>query len=299
MPNNTDSIGRTGIAAVSLLFERLGWAFREQPTSDFGIDAQAEKRGIAGLGIGKLIAMQIKSGQSWFRKRGDDYVYYGEERHLEYWTTFSLPVYIILHDPETNLTLFQRVERHLITQHSGGRWSITIPASNTLDATNERFLAAAIAPDPESVRRYRLALDLPIMRRFEDQAHAWLRLEEWHNKTLNFRGIDVVFDEEPDAEADFEIEWTASVSGVERLMELFFPWLDYTIHDVDDDGGGGEITLHTLEVELSDVGKAALLLDDYYRDGVPPKPEPEPMTDAEYEDYINSLESIAEDSGEE
>lgn len=296
MPNNTDSTGRIGISAVGLIFEQLGWAFREQPTSDFGIDAQAEKRGSDGIGIGKLIAMQIKTGPSWFRKRGEDYVYYGEERHLEYWTSHSLPVYIILHNPEDNLTLFQRVEQHLVKMHSNGRWSITIPATNTLDAANEPFLAAAIAPDDESVRRYRLTLDLPTIRFFADQKCAWLRLEDWHNKTLNFRGVDIVFDENPDADADFELGWMASLSGVDRFMELFFPWLDYTIYNVDADCGAGEITVHTLEVALSAVGKAALVLDDYYRDGVPPLPKPKSITDAVYGDYMSSLDSVDSES---
>ena len=291
MPHNTDATGRIGIAAVNLIYEKLGWAFREQPTSDFGIDAQAEKRGPDGLGIGKLIAMQIKTGPSWFRKRGNDYAYYGEARHLEYWTTHSLPVFIILHNPQTNLTLFQRVERHLVTMHSGGKWSITIPAGSTLDAANAPLIAAAIAPDEESVRRYRLALDLPTLRSFENEECAWLRLEEWHNKSFNFRGIEVVFDEEPDANATFELDWGASVRGIDRFMERFLPWLDYTVHEVDDECGAGEITIHTLKVELSNVGKAALVLDSYYRDGAPPRPEPVPMTDEVYQDYIDSLEA--------
>jgi hypothetical protein len=47
---------------------------------------------------GKLIALQIKSGESFFKKRGNNYVFYGEIRHLEYWTKFSLPVFLILND---------------------------------------------------------------------------------------------------------------------------------------------------------------------------------------------------------
>lgn len=43
MAVSTDQIDRTGIHAVATIFTDLGWAFREQPTSDYGIDAQAEK----------------------------------------------------------------------------------------------------------------------------------------------------------------------------------------------------------------------------------------------------------------
>ena len=110
MVNSTDQTDRSDIHAVGAIFTRLSWAFREQPTSDYGIDAQAEKLNLDGKGGGKLIALQIKTGASYFRKKGGEYVYYGEERHREYWINHSLPVFLIIHNPETNLTLWQRVE---------------------------------------------------------------------------------------------------------------------------------------------------------------------------------------------
>jgi hypothetical protein len=36
--------GRIGIAGIQLLFERLGWIFREQPIEDYGIDAQGKRK---------------------------------------------------------------------------------------------------------------------------------------------------------------------------------------------------------------------------------------------------------------
>jgi hypothetical protein len=39
--------------------------------------------------------------------------HYGEQRHLDYWLGHSLPVFLILHDPDRNLTLWQKIERHL------------------------------------------------------------------------------------------------------------------------------------------------------------------------------------------
>jgi hypothetical protein len=50
---------------------------------------------------GKLIALQIKTGASYFRPKGDDFVFYGELRHLEYWTRHSLPMFLVLHDPSS------------------------------------------------------------------------------------------------------------------------------------------------------------------------------------------------------
>lgn len=53
---------RKGIAIVQqIVANELRWLFREQPTDDYGIDAQLEvvKDGTA---TGRLIATQIKSG---------------------------------------------------------------------------------------------------------------------------------------------------------------------------------------------------------------------------------------------
>jgi len=187
----TDQTDRARIHVVGLTFTKLNWAFREQPTSDFGIDAQAEKLNPDGKAGGKLIALQIKTGTSYFRERGDNYVYYGDERHLDYWTNHSLPVFLILHDPETGLTLWQRIERHRVEEGKNGGWSIEIPRSQILDATNEPFLAAGIASDLPSLRRARLTLDLPLIQQLAVQPEIYIRVEDWVNKTLNYRGAEM------------------------------------------------------------------------------------------------------------
>src|SRR4051812_1881844 len=89
---------RAGVNAVEKFFIGLGWYFREQTVSDFGIDAQVEVAD-EGKPTGKLLALQIKSGASYFKKRGNAYVFHGEMRHLDYWTRHSLPVFLILYHP--------------------------------------------------------------------------------------------------------------------------------------------------------------------------------------------------------
>lgn len=49
--------------------DELGWVFRNQPTEDYGIDAQTEV--VDGEDVrGRLLALQIKSGTSWFKETG-------------------------------------------------------------------------------------------------------------------------------------------------------------------------------------------------------------------------------------
>ena len=69
MPNT--EAPRTDRLGVARLEVNMGWLFREQLTHDHGIDAQVE---IVkdGQPTGDLIAIQIKSGTSFFSERGPD-----------------------------------------------------------------------------------------------------------------------------------------------------------------------------------------------------------------------------------
>lgn len=265
MAKSTDQTERAGVYAVGSMFTGLGWSFREQPTSDFGIDAQAEKLNEDGLGGGRLIGLQIKSGPSYFKTRGDDYVYYGEERHRTYWTNHSLPVFIIIHEPESGLTLWQKVEEHLITEGTNGRWSITIPASQTLDAANEPYIVKGIASDLSSLLRHKLTLDLPIIRQFSEHEVAYLHVEDWVNKSLNFRTTKVVFGEDADGAVDVVLNTWLPARTITRFMAFHFPWLDWRIHEYQgEEHGSYEVACWVVEAALGEIGRAALTLENFY-----------------------------------
>src|SRR5262245_1014276 len=129
---STDPTNRIGINAVEAIFlKEFKWIFREQHVSDFGIDAQVEAV-VDGKQTGRLFALQIKTGPSYFKRKGDGYVYYGDNKHLEYWLDHSLPVFIVIHDPSRNLTLWQRVDRERCRPTETG-WAIDIPETQVLE----------------------------------------------------------------------------------------------------------------------------------------------------------------------
>ena len=55
------SVERMGVSTIEKIINKMGMIFREQPTDDYGIDAQIE---IVedNYPTGKLIGVQIKSG---------------------------------------------------------------------------------------------------------------------------------------------------------------------------------------------------------------------------------------------
>lgn len=117
---------RVGVQTVGLLFERCGYIFREQPIVDCGIDAQVELVD-ENQASGKLIALQIKSGASWFKETSKDgYVFRGEMEHLEYWLNHSLPVVIVLCDIENDIAYWQSITKHTIS-YTGKAWKVSVP----------------------------------------------------------------------------------------------------------------------------------------------------------------------------
>lgn len=266
---------RLGVDAASTAFHGMGWYFREQAVSDFGIDAEVEIAGEDQRPTGQLLALQIKSGASYFRRVGDDYVYRGSHEHLEYWLRHCLPVFIILHNPDTGLTLWQRIEQHLVTVTDTG-WSIRIPAANVLDNRSKRFLEAGISSDDASYKRYRFAADKADMGRYKDK-DVFFTFDVWVNKSLSIRGMEVRFDDPEKNEADEVVDVWVAYYTVHDMMARYYPWLDYSYHDfIHADEGCGEIETHIFEVRLNEAAKAFLFLEAFYDEPIEPKDPPLP-----------------------
>ena len=107
--NQSSRTDRKGVQIVGAQFERAGYIFREQTTSDYGIDAQIELIDKDEV-TGKLIALQIKSGPSWFQEEhGGGFIFRGDNEHLHYWLEHSLPVIIVLCNIEDSQCFWQVV----------------------------------------------------------------------------------------------------------------------------------------------------------------------------------------------
>lgn len=129
---NREQISRIGVHGVATIIHKMGWLFREQPISDYGIDAHIEQM-IDGRPTGRLLAAQIKSGHSWFEETNENgYVYRGDLEHLDYWSSHSLPVIIVLFDQDKNQAFWVPVEKSRIKVLNSG-WKITVPFNNTID----------------------------------------------------------------------------------------------------------------------------------------------------------------------
>lgn len=139
---------RMGVAAANLEVSSWGWAFRSQEVEDYGIDAHVEPFDSSSTPTGRLLALQIKSGESYFAEEVDDgWWYRGENRHLRYWLGHVLPVLIVLYDPSSRTLYWQHVTEDLV-EYTANAWKILIPRDHVLTAggADQLRLLADAAP---------------------------------------------------------------------------------------------------------------------------------------------------------
>lgn len=125
---------RRGIALVQGAVHEVEWIFREQMTADHGIDAHIEST-LGGKVTGRMIALQIKTGASYFEEETEQgFVYRGQQRHLDYWLEHSLPVLLLLVDlTNSHIYWVQVLESQAISTGTG--WKIVVPRKNTLNVS--------------------------------------------------------------------------------------------------------------------------------------------------------------------
>ncbi len=146
----THLVDRAGVNAIAhAVLTELGWLFREQDISDVGVDAQLEvvEHGEA---TGRLLAVQIKSGRSWFDEPAAEGWWFrcGEE-HAAYWRGHSLPVVVMLQHPEQERVYWQHVTDDTLIS-TGRGWKILVPAAQQLTAEAAKALAAPARPQPDA-----------------------------------------------------------------------------------------------------------------------------------------------------
>jgi hypothetical protein len=126
---------RLGVSAAALVFETWGWLFREQPVEDYGIDAHVEPVDGPDQPARQLLALQVKSGLSFFREETEDgWWFRAGRRHWHYWLGHVLPVIVVLYNPQAGALFWQHVDASVVQLTSeGGR--LLVPRSQVLDSS--------------------------------------------------------------------------------------------------------------------------------------------------------------------
>jgi hypothetical protein len=226
--------GSVGVRQVGLIFEsELGWLFREQPVHDHGIDAQAEVVA-SGEVTGQLLALQIKSGPSWFKSStGAGWWFRPDEAHVRYWLNHSLPVAVVLHDPSAGVAYWELVNERTLKRSRSGGWKLLVPSVHVLGQSSSQELAEATEGSPYELRLRDLSLALTWMHLLADGHRLILDIEEMVNKTSG-RGEMRLSAVPPDGSAAVDVgSWGVmlGLNSYEDVLPEVLSWADITVHE--------------------------------------------------------------------
>lgn len=118
--------------------KELGWIFRRQPEVDVGIDGIIEEAVEKRNPTGRFLGVQVKSGESQIRRRGDHFVIAVRNIHRKYWLKSNMPIILVtVLNPEDDPTCyFVEITKQAFSQNRKN-WEILIPIENKL---NSQFL---------------------------------------------------------------------------------------------------------------------------------------------------------------
>ena len=221
---------RIGVLECGVAFQKIGFMFREQPIGDYGIDAIIETRDDKYLS-GKLIAVQIKSGDSYFKEQKDNCVIYrGDIKHYYYWLNHSLPVIIVLSSPTTGELIWECVNKQTAKRCQEG-WKISIPRKQTIPTSKEMLYDLANKQSEFTSRWTSLVLAKEWMLHINEKGSLILEVEEWINKSSGRGTFRLKSECEKEGEKIlFEREILGfGVRGYESVIQELFPWANIEI----------------------------------------------------------------------
>lgn len=229
MANSTE---RKGIHHIGEIAESSGWLFREQLTNDIGIDAHIEFIDSSNKPK-QLIALQIKSGSSWFKENNKCCVIFRDidENHYLYWTMNSLPSIIVLHNPDDNICVWQELSKDTIkkTKHGKGKgYYVQVPLNQIfLDASSNKKLLS-LSNLPEHIVNYNFLLSQkPFMEVIQNGGIVKLHSCEWVNKSSGRGETELIIDDGNEIK-QYSYPYWFPFTPYENVFPRLFPWASFS-----------------------------------------------------------------------
>lgn len=96
---DNESKERALVGDVMSIAAHAGQISRELSVSDYGLDMEIEFKSDDGKATGRMVRLQLKSGDSHLKKRkrdGAEIFKIKETRHADYWREYALPVWLVI-----------------------------------------------------------------------------------------------------------------------------------------------------------------------------------------------------------
>ncbi len=225
-------IERIGVYHCAKIAERNNWMFREQPINDIGIDAHIELTEPTGESK-QLLALQIKSGASWFREKKEDYIIFRDinERQYNYWTMNSLPCIVVLYNPDDDMCIWQKLTPETIEKTNGGTgkgFFVKIPLSQVFlnDLSNEELISYTNLP--QHITNYNFLLSQKkFMEIIKAGGEIKLHSTEWVNKSSG-RGKTELIVDDGESVQKYSYPYWFPFTPYTMVFPRLFPWASFS-----------------------------------------------------------------------
>lgn len=140
--NTQRATGDKGVSLIKYIIEHeLNWIFRENHLeNDFGIDGYIDIIGDENSVTGKSIAVQVKTGESFFKTQTQSgWTFYGDNKHLNYYTNLDIPLLIFIVNLEDKKVYWEEFDIHKTSNTENG-WTLLIPNRNVLKESTKKNL---------------------------------------------------------------------------------------------------------------------------------------------------------------
>lgn len=229
MANSTE---REGIGHCLKVAAKNKWMFREQPIDDVGIDAHMEMVDTSGKPK-QLLALQIKSGVSWFGEQKDNNIIFRDinERQYNYWTTNSLPCIVVLYNPLDDACIWQRLTKETIERTKNGEGNgffVKVPLTQIFldDSSNEKLLTFTNLP--EHITNYNFLLSQKrFMQIIQDGGEIKLHSTEWVNKSSGRGDTELIVDD-GNTIKKYPYPYWFPFTPYTKVFPLLFPWARFS-----------------------------------------------------------------------
>lgn len=237
LPRVKSNIGDKGVKILrDIIEDEIGWLFIEQPLNkDYGIDAHMEivKDGQV---TGKLIAIQIKAGKSYFKEINEEgFVFRGDIKHYNYWISYSLPVILVLCDIEDRKCYWVHINEDNVIKVSDTTWKVIVPKNQILSRDSVYELKKIAENRTEYERRLdKLIVHKPLMEEIIKGNKVILESEEWVNKTSGRGSIKIKIIDKLSGKEEIKIDWPYILLpfwNYKDVFEKIFPWADISVDE--------------------------------------------------------------------
>lgn len=202
---------RQGLLYVQQVVNEYGGIFRETHLEDdLGIDGVIEFVD-DGKATGRLLAVQIKSGDSYLASSKDKFIVSVDAAHLSYWEHYDLPVVLICYSPSKEIAAwrdikwyiqYQRQKEKVFPQEKVSITSIEVPFKNQFNGQSLAKSLYGLTSEHSDERFLYKKANMILSNKADEQREGllyfWLRRDVLASRLMAFLASQLILDEHLD-----------------------------------------------------------------------------------------------------